>query len=303
MALNIKYRSLKAFLYAVETGSFTLGAGRLGVTQPSFTALIQDLEQVLDLKLFERSTRAIALTVAGTELRDRIQRPIADLEEAYRSMEDLAAVRRGQVVVGALPSASLMLVPPTLSALRDSHPGLETKVVEAYNDELLKMLRTNQVEFAIAAQLGDMPDMTFEPLMDDTFCVVFPPGHPIGDYDSITWKDLTAYPLVLLSPGSSARSQFDQALGLTPAPTLLHYDITHMTTAVVLVKQGLGIAVLPRLPLSVLPMGTLQHKPIDEASAHRRIGIVYRQNRHLSPASRAFISQIKTVAAAAAPGR
>src|SRR3546814_12701496 len=74
-----------------------------------YTTLFRSLEHVLDLKLFERSTRAIALTSAGTELRDRIQRPIADLEEAYRSMEDLAAVRRGQVVVGALPSASLML--------------------------------------------------------------------------------------------------------------------------------------------------------------------------------------------------
>src|SRR3546814_760067 len=116
----------------------------------------------------------MALTSAGTELRDRIQRPIADLEEAYRSMEDLAAVRRGQVVVGALPSASLMLVPPTLSALRNSHPGLETKTVEAYNDELLNMLRTNQVEFAIAADLGNMSDMAFEPLVDDAFCVVFP---------------------------------------------------------------------------------------------------------------------------------
>ncbi|MYN14367.1 LysR family transcriptional regulator [Pusillimonas sp. TS35] len=300
MALNIKYRSLKAFLYAVEAGSFTLGASRLGVTQPSFTALIQDLEHVLELKLFERNTRTIALTAAGAELRDRIQRPIADLEEAYRSMGDLAAVRRGQVVVGALPSASLMLVPPTLSALRVSHPGLETRVVEAYNDELLNMLRTNQVEFAIAAQLGDMADMAFEPLLDDTFCAVYPPGHPIGDLDSVAWNDLTSHQLVLLSPGSSARSQFDQAIRLAPAPALLHYDITHMTTAVVLVKQGLGIAVLPRLPLSALPMGKLQHRAIDEESARRRIGVVYRQNRHLSPASRAFIAQLKAVAAATA---
>src|SRR3546814_7154610 len=76
-----------------------------------------------------------------------------------------------------------------------------------------------------------MSDMAFEPLVDDAFCVVFPPEHPIGERSSITWRDLTAYPLVLLSPGSSARSQFDQALGLTPAPSLLHYDITHMTTA------------------------------------------------------------------------
>lgn len=297
MNLNIKYRSLKAFLYAVETGSFTLGASRLGVTQPSFTALIQDLENILDLKLFERSTRHIALTTAGSELRDRIQRPIIDLEEAYRSMEDLAAVRRGQVLVGALPSASLMLVPPTLAALRNDFPGLETKIVEAHNDELLDMLRTNQVEFAIAAQSGDMSDTAFEPLLDDTFCVVYPPGHPIGEHASVAWSDLTAYQLILLSTGSSARRQVDQALALMHAPKLLYYDITHMTTAVVLVKQGLGIAVLPKLPLSALPMGNLQYKPISDESAQRQIGVVYRKNRHLSPASRAFITQLKKIVA------
>ena len=91
MIFNIKYRSLKAFLLAVETGSFTHAADQLGVTQPSFTALIQDLEKILDLKLFERTTRSISLTAAGQDLHDRVARPIADLEEAYRSMSDLSS--------------------------------------------------------------------------------------------------------------------------------------------------------------------------------------------------------------------
>ncbi|MCH3872140.1 LysR family transcriptional regulator, partial [Campylobacter jejuni] len=82
--MNIKYRPLKAFLLAVDTGSFTHAANQLGVTQPSFTALIQDLEDVLGLRLFERTTRSISLTSAGQDFHARVQRPIADLEEAYR---------------------------------------------------------------------------------------------------------------------------------------------------------------------------------------------------------------------------
>src|SRR5690625_1991483 len=58
MIYNIKYRPLKAFLLATETGSFTQAAELLGVTQPSFSALIRDLEQTLGLKLFERTTRS-----------------------------------------------------------------------------------------------------------------------------------------------------------------------------------------------------------------------------------------------------
>ncbi len=84
MTIKIKYRPLKAFLLAVEAHSFTRAAQRLGVTQPSFTALICDLEDSLELQLFERTTRRIALTNAGQDFHDRILRPVTDLEEAYR---------------------------------------------------------------------------------------------------------------------------------------------------------------------------------------------------------------------------
>ncbi len=170
MAINIKYRSLKALLLAAETGSFTHAADRLGVTQPSFTSLIQDLEVILDVRLFERTTRSIGLTAAGEEFLARIQRPVTDLEEAYRSMLDLAAVKRGAIVLGALPSTALTLIPATLGALQHKYPGLQIRVVEAHNDDLLAMLRTNQIEFALATLLGAAPDLDFQPLVADSFC-------------------------------------------------------------------------------------------------------------------------------------
>lgn len=295
MTLNIKYRSLKAFLLAAESGSFTTGADILGVTQPSFSALVRNLENDLDLKLFERHTRSIKLTAAGVELRDRILRPITDLEEVYRDMADLATVRRGIVVVGALPSTSLTLVPPTLIALGKRHPALEVRVIEAYNDELIEMLRTNQIEFALAAQIETLPELIFEPLVDDTYCVVYLPGHPIGDLGKVTWTELAKHKLVLLSHGSSARQQFDRAVRLEENSSVLHYEVTHMATVLALVKQNLGIAVLPRLPLKALPIDGLKFTPIADDSAHRQIGILYRRERHLSPASRAFIEQVKRV--------
>jgi DNA-binding transcriptional LysR family regulator len=298
MALNIKYRSLKAFLLAAEVGSFTIGANILGITQPSFSALIQNLEDDLNLKLFERHTRSIALTSVGMELRDRILRPITDLEEAYRNMTDLAAVRRGMVVVGALPSTSLTLVPPTLNTLGATHPALEVRVIEAYNDQLVEMLRTNQVEFAIASQTDEAPELAFELLTDDTFCVVYPPGNTIDSLDKVLWNDLVQQKLILLGRGSSIRRQFDRAIHLEAMPAVLHYDVTHMTTAVILVKQGLGITILPHLPLRALPIHGLRYKLIDEDTARRRIGVLYRRDRHLSPGSRIFIESLKKVVGA-----
>jgi LysR family carnitine catabolism transcriptional activator len=297
--MNIKYRPLKAFLLAVDCGSFTHAADRLGVTQPSFTALIQDLEGVLGVRLFERSTRSISLTAAGKDFFLRIQRPLTDLEEGYRSILDLAAVKRGSIVMGALPSTSLTLIPPALAALRVTHPTLRVRVVEAHNDELISMLRTNQIEFALATMLEPMPDLPFKALLDDTFMVVLPVTHKLAARSALYWRDVLAHDLILLSQGSSVRAQFDRATQGEPAasPSSSHYDVTHMTTAVGLVRQGVGITVLPRLALPELNLHGLLSKPLNEATARRTIGVLHRHDRSLSPAAQVFVAQLDSVIA------
>lgn len=297
MAMNIKYRSLKAFLLAVDTGSFTHAANQLGVTQPSFTALIQDLEEVLGLRLFERTTRSISLTSAGQDFHARAQRPIADLEEAYRSLADLAAVRRGNVTLGALPSTALALLPVAVGALRQLHPALKVRVVEAHNDELVAMLRTNQIEFAVGTLAEPTPDLSFAPLAEDCFCAIYPAGHALEKKRGpLHWRDVLRYDLILLSQGSNARQQFDRAVREeTGAPaTALRYDVTNMGTAAGMVRQGLGVSVLPRLALPELNLSGLRAAALCDASARRAIGLLHRRDRSLSPAAQALAAQLET---------
>lgn len=298
--MNIKYRPLKAFLLAVDTGSFTHAADRLGVTQPSLTTLIRDLEEILGVRLFDRNTRSIALTTAGREFLARIERPMADLEEAYRSILDLAAVRRGSVVMGALPSTSLTLIPPALRLLRTAHPTLRIRVVEAHNDDLVAMVRTNQIEFALAAMLGPAADLAFQPLLEDAFAAVFPAGHELADLPRLHWRDVVPHDLILLSRGSSVRELYDEAVLDQPEATAAaRYDVTHMTTAAGLVRQGLGITVLPSLALPELNLTGLVARPLADDSARRTIGVLHRRDRTLSAAAKAFVAQIARVAKSA----
>lgn len=296
--MSIKYRPLKAFLLAVQTGSFTHAADRLGVTQPSFTALIRDLEEILGVRLFDRNTRGIALTGAGKDFLSRIERPVADLEEAYRSILDLAAVRRGSVVVGALPSTSLTLIPPALRLLRTAHPTLRVRVVEAHNDDLVTMVRTNQIEFAIAVMLEPAADLAFEPLIEDAFAAVFPAGHELAARPRLHWRDVAPHDLILLSRGSSVRELYDDAMQDQPqtAAAASRYDVTHMTTAIRLVRQGLGITVLPSLALPELDLRGLAACRLSDASARRTIGVLHRRDRSLSAAANAFARQLAAVA-------
>lgn len=297
MAMNIKYRPLKAFLLAVDCGSFTRAADQLGVTQPSFTALIHDLEEVLGVRLFERSTRSLRLTPAGEEFFIRVQRPLTDLEEGYRSILDLAAVKHGSIVMGALPSTSLALIPATLGELRVRQPALRVRVIEGHNAQLIEMLRTNQIEFALATMLEPHSGMKFLPLLQDTFSVVMPLTHILAARSALYWRDLPAHDLILLSQGSSVRALFDHAVEgeAATSSSSSHYDVTHMTTAVGLVRQGLGVTVLPRLALPELNLQGLLNKPIQDLNAKRTIGVLHRQDRSLSPAAQLFVDRLVEV--------
>lgn len=297
--MNIKYRAVKAFLLVVESRSFTHAAGALGVTQPSLSALIQDLEDTLGLKLLERSTRSVALTEAGEEFLQRIQRPLADVEEAYRSALDLSAARRGKVIVAALPSAAFGLVPHALARLRAVHPALQSRVVEAHTDQLLEMLRTNQVECAIGPLSEAAPDLHFEPLLTDGYYAVFPHGHALEKLSSIRWEQLLAHDLVLLARGSNAREQFDRALQAgsdeSAEPVTPRCDVTHIITAASMARHSLGVALLPRLALPELNLQGLIARPIHAPNAHRDIGLMHRRDRVLGPATRYFIEQLRSV--------
>lgn len=299
---NIKYRPLKAFLLAVETSSFVLAAERLCVTPPSFTALIQDLELVLGVKLFDRTTRKIELTAAGEEFYSRIKHPLDGLEEAYQSMHDLASVRRGVIVLGALPSVAITLVPSALRLLTREHPALKIRVVEAYNDELITLLRTNQVEFALGAMLTPIADLVFRPLMLDRFVAVYAPENEHCLPDPLCWRDLIDHDVILTTHGSTPRALFDSAVRDTPGATTSIYEVTHMTTALGMVQQGLGTAILPRLALSELNLGSLRFRVLSDKNTQRMLGILRREDRSLSPAAEAFLTQVAHVVASM-PGK
>ncbi|WZB67470.1 LysR substrate-binding domain-containing protein [Achromobacter xylosoxidans] len=171
------------------------------------------------------------------------------------------------------------------------------RVVEAHNDELVAMLRTNQIEFAVGALAEPAPDLSFTPLAEDCFCAIYPEGHRLDrKRGPLHWRDVLRYDLILLSQGSNARQQFDRAVREeTGAPaTALRYDVTNMGTAAGMVRQGLGVSVLPRLALPELNLAGLRAAPLCDASARRAIGLLHRRDRSLSPAAQALAAQLAT---------
>src|SRR2546430_16718682 len=104
--MNISSRQLDAFIALAQLSGFTLAAQRCHLSQPAFSALIKGLEDGVGVRLFDRSTRHVALTQEGAQFLDAAQRIRADLGDAVHGLREAAALQRGRVSIALLPSRS-----------------------------------------------------------------------------------------------------------------------------------------------------------------------------------------------------
>jgi DNA-binding transcriptional LysR family regulator len=287
MSLNIKYRQLRAFLGAASTGSFREAAERLGVTQPSFSVMILELEKDLGVRLFERTTRRSRLTEAGIEFRDRLGPIVDDLENVYQSFKEIGSGVRGRLTIVSLPSLSFGIVTQTLADYQRHFPNVQIRLHEKKNADVSRAVLQGEAELGLGIHLRDIPGLEFLPLFKDRLMLVVPPGHPLEKRPA-TWKSLQRHPLILMSTGSAEHALRAQNISMTPA-----FEVEHMATAISMVRHGLGISIVPSSVMPGLNTHGVVAKPLVGRLVHRNLGAMYRTRRQLSRAAVSFIELLR----------
>ena len=122
--MNISLRQLRAFSTIGRLGSFTKAADALHATQPALSAQIRELEEILGLKLFDRSTRSVSLTQAGEDLLPVVDNVLGDVGSVVARAQDAARKNTGRVTIAALPSLAATLMPAVVARMRVRHPGI-----------------------------------------------------------------------------------------------------------------------------------------------------------------------------------
>jgi DNA-binding transcriptional LysR family regulator len=123
-------RRIESFMAVAETESFAVASRRLHRSPSAVSAHVQQLEAELAVKLFDRTTRSVALTTEGRLLLARCRTVMLELEDASRELADRSALRRGHVSIGTVPSISSHRLPAALAAVKQRHPGITLEVLE-----------------------------------------------------------------------------------------------------------------------------------------------------------------------------
>lgn len=294
--MNMTLRQLRSFVAVARAGSFTRAAATLHLSQPALTVQIRALEGQLDVRLFDRNTRQVRLTTIGRELLASFERVLRDVDSAVDSARELAAGVRGVAHVAALPSLSSTLVPAAIARLRDSHPGIEVRLRDLLSQHILAAVRSGEADYGIGAFDRIDADMEFEPILTDRLEAVFAKGHALGRRRRLGLAELAGQPLIMMTAQSSVRALVEGELLAHRLRVQPAYEVTYISTAAGLARAGLGIALLPSSAIELETIVGLERRPVRAAGFNRRVGVVRKSSRTLSPAAALFLDVLRKAA-------
>lgn len=291
MEINVSTRDLRVFMAVARTLSFSGAAQQMHLSQSALSTLIARLEETLGARLFERTTRAVALTAAGSVLALHAARLLEDWTNTVAAVQDVTALRRGSVTVAALPSLAAGIVPRLFRAFGGRYPEIGLKLVDTLSESAFDLVRQGQVDIALTAANPAHADLIYTPLTTDSFVLLAAVTHPLGqDPAPIRFADTLAYAHISMSRPTSVRQYVDAAalqnnLAFHPA-----YEVDHLATIGAMVVQELGVAALPAMAAAVIDNDRLVMRPLIEPTIRRSIGLVRSREHPFSPAAQALVA-------------
>jgi len=284
--MNPTLRQMRAFVAVAKTGNFTLAAQNLHVTQSALSGLIKELEQTLEAKVIDRSTRRITLTDIGKELYPLFSQMIDDLDGALANVADHTSLKKGIVRIAAPQLLSCTLLPEAIAAYRARHPDIEVHLKDTAVEGVIARVLSGEADLGIGPEREPAPPLDARPLFEMPFALVFPKGHLLERQARVTWQDVARFPLISLQGQFTERLLDEvQAASLKPAN-----EVTFMTTALAMAAAGLGVTVCMPYAAPLATLYGLVMKPLEEPVLSRRFLTYTRQGRSLSPAAESFIT-------------
>jgi LysR family transcriptional regulator, carnitine catabolism transcriptional activator len=292
MPPNISTRLLHAFVALAELKHFTRAAERCHTSQSALSVMIKKLEGIVGARLFERDTRNVTLTPEGELFAQAAAALIDEIESAFDDMTEYVALRRGRVAIAALPSLAANGLPGVIAEYKRLYPGVKVSLHDALSDQCLSLLRQGKADLALTAPGPDFLEFEAHTLCSDPFYVVCPQDHPLAKKRVLHVADLVGHEVIHLAKSSSVRQHVEILLREVQ---VIHsgFEVEHLATVAGLVKQGLGISVVPELTLFQFRQLDLVAIPLHSEGLVRPILIVRRKDQSLSVAAQAMLALIE----------
>lgn len=273
---------------------FGRAAERCGVSQPTFSQGIQQLEESLDVRLVKRSSRFLGFTPEGERMLVWAQRLVGD---THAMRQDILGMQRGegaQLRIAAMPAA-MPLVASLTAPFQLRHPTVRFTLITRSSDEIIALLHQREIDAGVR-YIGSLPNEELEqvPLYEERYLLLTTNGGRFGASASINWSDLATLPLCLFTTTLQQRRIVDDALrqrGVEVRPAIETDSVLALTSHV---RTGRWVSVISSLVSGELELSSaFRTIPIVDPEIVSAIGLVVSKRYSLQPAMAALIAEAR----------
>ncbi len=276
---------------------FGHAAEACGVSQPTLSAGIKQLEEVLGVLLVQRGSRFQGLTPEGERVLDWARRIVGDTRAMRQEIEALKHGLSGHIRIASIPTA-LAMVAMLTTPYRAKHPNVSFTVLTRTSIEVLGMLENLEIDAGLTyldnEPLGRVKTI---PLYDEHYRLLLAADHPLAKRDSVTWEDAAKIPLCLLTPDMQHRRIIDGLLGASGNETAPTLESDSMVALFAHVRTGQWASVMPAKLAQVMGLtATMKAIPIVEPEVSHSVGLVVPKRDPMTPLINALVQEAQQLA-------
>jgi DNA-binding transcriptional LysR family regulator len=291
--------ALHAFVEVARTGSFSLAADALHLTQPAVSRRVAGLESELGARLFDRIGRQVTLTEAGTALLPRARALLHDAEDLRRLVSNLSGRVEGPLVMATSHHIGLRRLPPVLRSFTRQHPHVALEIRFMDSEAACKGVEAGELELAVVTlPLEPIAALETVPVWRDPLRFVVAADDPLGGVEAVRIEELARRPAVLPSSATYTRAILERAMRERDLTLDVRMSTNYLETLRMLVATGFGWSLLPQ----TLVDGEIRVLPVAWPVLERSLGVVVHRSRALSNAAKAMIACCRSAPTAGAPG-
>ncbi|WP_010647914.1 selenium metabolism-associated LysR family transcriptional regulator [Oceanobacillus massiliensis] len=293
----MNYERLKTFITVTEKKSFSDAAKILHVTQPTITGQIKLLEEELQTKLFERTTKRIELTQSAEILLTYAKEIVRLSESAQKKIVEIEETIHGDLSIGCSLTIGEYILPRYLKRFIDMYPLIQIRVKITNSSNIIDGLKDHIFDVGLIEVPISDDSVIMQPLLEDELFLITAPDHFTEYGDAVSLKQLKKLPFILREKGSGTREvvsiHLQQAgISMEELNIIMELDSTEAIKSAV--ESGLGVSLISEYAIKKeRQLGLLSYYKIMDLSFTRNFYMVYRKEQVMKATAEAFIHDLE----------
>ena len=288
-------RQIEAFKAVIESGTVTQAAARLNISQPAVSKLLQLFERGAGMTLFTRDKGRLSPTPEARLLYEEVERIFQGAGRVRQAAEEIRALRRGTLAVGAMPALSVGFAQEILARLELTHPGVAVMLHGRETAKLVEQLVLQQVELVYSVAAMEHPEVKVELLCKVPLVAILPPRHPLARKRELRCQDFAGERFCSFRHDSHVRSRIDQAFEDAKVARTIVMEAPMAPSICAAVARGLGVSIVNPVYVGAFAPA-LAMRPF-RPRIESPIYMAMRRGRRISQLAEAFAQASREVAA------